>query len=83
VEKYPRAGHATDYNIIPRMRFAFWVNMAKDAHSEYVILNGFPLQEWLRERASILPYIYIACHVSVKFGIKIFVSLSPYFSHTL
>jgi hypothetical protein len=38
-EKYGRAGEATDYNIIRRKRFAFWVNMPKDTPSEYVILN--------------------------------------------
>ena len=30
-------------------------------HSQYVILTVFPLQQWLRERASVLHYTYIAC----------------------
>jgi len=30
-------------------------------HSEYVILIAFPLQQWLRERTSMLRYTYIAC----------------------
>ena len=29
-------------------------------HSEYVILIDFPLQQWLRERALVLRYTYIA-----------------------
>jgi len=35
-----------------RMRIAFWVPTATDAHSEYAILIDFPLQQWLNERAS-------------------------------
>ena len=31
--------------------------------SEYAILIAFPLQQWLRERASVLRYTYIACRV--------------------
>ena len=30
----------------------------------YVILIAFPLQQWLRERASTLRYTYIACIVT-------------------
>jgi len=65
------------------MRFAFWVNMAKDTHSEYATLNGFPQQEWLRERASILPFTYIACQVSLKVGIKILSLCLLIFTHTV
>jgi hypothetical protein len=42
------------------MRFACWMIKATDTHSEYVILIAFPRQEWLRERASVLHYKYIA-----------------------
>jgi hypothetical protein len=35
------------------MRFACWITKATDTHSEYVILIAFPLQQWLRERASV------------------------------
>jgi len=31
-----------------------------DTHSEYVILIDFPMQQWLRERASTLRYTYTA-----------------------
>jgi hypothetical protein len=54
VEKYGRAGRATDDNIIGRMRFVCWIAKAKDIHSEFVILTAFPRQQWLRERASML-----------------------------
>jgi hypothetical protein len=30
-------------------------------HTGYEILIGFPLQQWLHERASMLRYLYIAC----------------------
>jgi len=46
-----------------RMGMAWWIPKATDAHSEYVILIDFPLQQWLYERASMLPYMYITCLV--------------------
>jgi hypothetical protein len=60
VEKYGRARQATDDNITRRMRFACWITKATNTHSEYVILIAFPRQQWLRERASVLRYTYIA-----------------------
>jgi hypothetical protein len=56
VEKYGRATQATDGNIIRRMRFACWITKATDTHSECVIFITFPLQQWLRQRASIVRY---------------------------
>ena len=41
VEKYRRAGQATDYNITPCMRIACWITKATDTNSEYVILIAF------------------------------------------
>jgi hypothetical protein len=36
----------------------------KHSHTDqYVILIAFPQQQWFRERASVLPYTYIACLV--------------------
>ena len=61
MEKYGRARQATDDNRIRRMRYACRITKATDTHSQYVILTAFPLQQWLRERASILRYTYIAC----------------------
>ena len=38
----------------------------KHAHTdECVILIAFPLQQWFRERASLLRYTYIACIVKI------------------
>jgi len=42
------------------MRIACWKTTATNTHSQYVILIAFPLQERLRERASILHYKYTA-----------------------
>jgi hypothetical protein len=63
VEKYGTARQATDGNIIRRTRFARWVIKTTDTHTEYVILITFPRQEWLRERVSVLRYMYSACLV--------------------
>jgi hypothetical protein len=43
-----------------RMRIACWITKATDTHSEYVIFIAFTRQKWLRERASLLRYTYIA-----------------------
>ena len=56
VEKWGRAGEATDDNTIPLMPFACWITNATNTHSEYIILIAFPRQQWLRERASMLHY---------------------------
>ena len=46
-----------------RMRIACWITEATDTLSEYVIFIAFPRQQWLRERASVLRYTYIAALV--------------------
>ena len=51
---YCRAGQATDYRVIRRMRFACWITKATDRHSEYAIFMAFPRQEWSHERATML-----------------------------
>ena len=38
------------------MRIACWIPKATNTHPEYVILNDFPLQQWLYERALVLRY---------------------------
>jgi hypothetical protein len=63
-----RAGQATDDNIIRCMRIACWIPNATNTHSEYVILTAFPPQQWLRERVSVLRYIYIVCLVELCTG---------------
>jgi hypothetical protein len=59
-KKFGRARQTTDDNIIRRMRFACWITKATDTHSEYVILTALTLQQWLRERASMLR-LYVYC----------------------
>ena len=39
-----------------RMRTACWIPKATDTHLEYAIHIAFPLQQWLRERASVLRF---------------------------
>ena len=51
---YDTARQATDGNAIRRMRIACWITKAADTLSEYTIIIGFPLQQWLRERTSVL-----------------------------
>ena len=62
MEKYGRAGQATDGNITRRMRFACWITKATVLHSEYVILVASPQQQWSSERASMLGYTYSTVH---------------------
>jgi len=45
------------------MRFVCWTTKSTNTHPEYVILITFPLQQWLRDLASMLRYTYIACLV--------------------
>ena len=66
-EKYGRDRHATHGNIIRRMRISCWITKATEIQPEYVILIAFPLQQWLRERASISRFAYIACIVLLFF----------------
>jgi len=46
-----------------RMRFACLISNATNAHSQYVTLIAFPLQQRLHERASMLRCTYMACLV--------------------
>jgi hypothetical protein len=62
-EKYGTAGQATDGNIKRRTRFACWISMDTDTHSECAILAAFQRQQWLREHTSVLRYTHIACLV--------------------
>jgi hypothetical protein len=60
VEKYGRAGQATDDNITRRMRIACQTKKATDTRSEYIIVIAFLRQKWLRERAS-MSHLYVHC----------------------
>ena len=46
-------------------RFACWLTMATNKHSEYVIFITFPRQQWFRESASMLRYNNTACLVNL------------------
>jgi hypothetical protein len=61
VEKYSRAGEATDDHVLWRMRMACLINKATNGHSECVIIIPLPHQTWLQEHVSMLSYTYIAC----------------------
>jgi hypothetical protein len=65
VERYGTARQVTYDNIIRRTRCARWITTATDTHSEYVVPFAFPRQRWLRERASLLRYMYSACLVMI------------------
>jgi hypothetical protein len=52
------------------MSFTCRIPEATNAHSEYVILTAFPLQQWLHERASMLRYRYIACLVKTTVKVR-------------
>jgi len=56
-----RARQVTGENtcITHRIRTECWITMATDIHSEYAIFIAFPLQQWLRERATMLRCTYI------------------------
>jgi hypothetical protein len=56
VKKYCRAGQATDDN----MAHAHCM-LDNYTYSQCVILNAFPVQQWLQERTLMLPCTYIAC----------------------
>jgi hypothetical protein len=49
-----------------RMRIACWIPKTTDTHNQCVILVCFSTLKWLRERASILRYTYIGCHVTER-----------------
>jgi hypothetical protein len=62
VEKYCRAGQATDDNMA-HSNCMLDTEGNKHTHSVYVILIASPLQQWLHERPSLLRYTYSACLV--------------------
>jgi hypothetical protein len=59
-----------------RMRIAYCIPKATDIHSEYVIIIGFALQQWLHEHATLSRYTRtcIACLVIYTFFENIFCS---------
>jgi hypothetical protein len=63
-----------------RMRIACWILKATDTHSDYIILIAFPLQQWLRECASMISYTYIACLVFLS-ALFMYISTNGIFIH--
>ena len=51
--------HTNHYNLIRRMRFAYWITETTDKHTDYVTLVVSPLEQWLYESVSILRCTYI------------------------
>ena len=49
------------------MRNACRTPKATNIHSKYVIFISFPLQQWLRERPSMLRYTYVLLQVYLNF----------------
>ena len=47
-----------------RMLISCCIRKATNTHPENVMLIAFPQHQWLRERAAMLLYAYIACLVS-------------------
>jgi hypothetical protein len=48
------------------LRIACRITKANETHTRYVIIIAIPRQQWLHERASLLPYIYVTCVVSTN-----------------
>ena len=82
MEKYCRAGQATDDNVIWHMCIACWIPKATSTYSEYVIPVAFSLQQWLHESASLLRYTYFAClfDANVKYPLNYSMCTWPLFS---
>ena len=63
---------------IRRIHFACWITKTTDTHSEYVILNAFPLQQWLQERASMLRDTYTAIKNHIRYHVLLFTYIFNY-----
>jgi len=67
VEKSGRTRQVTDGSIIRRMRFACWITKATDTQFDI----AFPRQQCLRQRATMLQYMCIACVVCLENNVAI------------
>jgi len=75
VEKYCRAGQATDDNMAHAhcmLDIKGYKHTHTHTHMEYVTRFAFLLQEWLHERAPMLRYTYIAC--LILFSLTVYTS---------
>ena len=57
MEKYCRLGRSIDVHVCAMHAGNLRLHTHTHIHSEYVILNDFPLQQWLNE----LPKCYFIC----------------------
>ena len=62
VEKYCGEGRATDVNMA---HAHCMLDNYGYKHAQYAIFIGLPHQQWLHERASVLPYTCISCLVII------------------
>ena len=60
-KKCCRAGQARDDNMTRRVGFACWVPKATNTHKSCEVLIGFPPQQRLHERDSLLRYTRNVC----------------------
>ena len=51
---------------IGSMRIALWITKAANTQSEYLMLNDFPLHQWLHDRVSLLCHAYIVSFVLIS-----------------
>jgi len=51
------------------MLIEFWIPVATNTHSEYVVLIAFPLLEWLQESVSFLRYTFIITAPNTALGL--------------
>jgi len=67
VEKYGRSRQAKEtICIVWPVDISYKKTNSINTQSEYVILNDFPLQQWLHEHASVLRSVHIACLVNKR-----------------
>jgi len=74
VDKYCRVRQQIT---IWRMPLANRINRATNTHSDYATLTVFPFQQWLHERASLLPYTHISSLIKYQ---KTYTNLTVYTS---
>jgi len=75
VEKYYRAGQASDDDIMGRMHIAWRLPKTTNTHLEYEIRIAFPQQQWLHERAPVLRYTYSALPVLLHYSCTVLVTV--------
>jgi hypothetical protein len=63
----PHSSRGHRGNTTGPIRFACWIPKPTSTHPQYVILNVFPLPQWLQERVSLLRYTYSTLSVLLYF----------------